>query len=40
MAAARWMADEKLLSVLSVHIAMRLNSSSLRKKFSMRWRHL
>jgi len=39
-AATRWIMARKLLSVLSARIAMRLNSLSLQKKFSMRWRHL
>ena len=39
-AAARWIMAAKLWSVLSARMAMRLNSLSLQKKFSMRWRHL
>ena len=39
-AAARWMMAAKLWSVLSARMAMRLNSLSLQKKFSIRWRHL
>ena len=39
-AAARWIMAEKLRSVLSLRMAMRLNSLSLQKKFSMRCRHL
>ena len=35
-AAARWMMAVKLVSVLSARIAMRLNSLSLQKKFSIR----
>jgi len=35
-AAARWMMALKLLSVLSARMAIRLNSLSLQKKFSMR----
>jgi len=30
----------KLVSVLSLRMATRLNSFSLQKKFSIRWRHL
>ncbi len=40
VAAARWIIAEKLWSVLSLRMAMRLNSLSLPKKFSIRWRHL
>src|SRR6266404_317986 len=39
-AAAKWIIEAKLWSVLSARIAMRLNSLSLAKKFSMRCRHL
>src|SRR5260370_42210276 len=39
-AATRWIMARYLLSVLSALLAMRLNSLSLQKKFSMRWRHL
>ena len=39
-AAERWIMAEKLRSVLSLRMAMRLNSLSLQKKFSMRCRHL
>ena len=39
-AAARWTMALKLASVLSVRRAMRLNSMSLPKKFSIRRRHL
>jgi hypothetical protein len=39
-AAARWIMEAKLWSVLSARMAMRLNSLSLPKKFSMRCRHL
>ena len=39
-AAARWIMASKLWSVLSARMAMRLNSLSLQKKFSIRWRHL
>src|SRR4051794_1979505 len=39
-AAARWIMAAKLGSVLSLRIAMRLNSFSLPKKFSIRWRHV
>ena len=38
--AARWIIAAKLLSVLSLRIAIRLNSLSLQKKFSIKWRHL
>ena len=34
------MAALKLMSVLSARMAMRLNSLSLPKKFSIKWRHL
>lgn len=39
-AAARWIMALKLWSVLSARMAMRLNSLSLQKKFSMRWRQV
>src|SRR5258708_9379499 len=39
-AVARQIIASKLPSILSLHIAMRLNSFSLPKKFSIRWRHL
>jgi hypothetical protein len=39
-AAARWIIAWKLRSVLSARMAIRLNSLSLQKKFSIRWRHL
>ena len=39
-AAARLMMAAKLVSVLSARMAMRLNSLSLQKKFSIKWRHL
>lgn len=39
-AAQRWIIAPKLASVLSLRMAMRLNSLSLHKKFSMRCRHL
>jgi hypothetical protein len=35
--AARYMIDSKLVSVFSLRNAMRLNSFSLPKKFSIRW---
>ena len=38
--AAAWIIAAKLASVLQARMAMRLNSLSLPKKFSMRWRHL
>ena len=38
--AARWIIAAKLVSVLSLRIAIRLNSLSLPKKFSIKWRHL
>lgn len=40
MAAPRWIIAAKLVSVLSLRMATRLNSLSLPKKFSMRCRHL
>jgi hypothetical protein len=39
-AAERWIIAPKLASVLSLRMAMRLNSLSLQKKFSTRCRHL
>ena len=39
-AAQRWIMPAKLASVLSLRMAMRLNSFNLQKKFSMRCRHL
>lgn len=39
-AVARWIMAEKLWSVLSERIAMRLNALSLQKKFSIKLRHL
>src|SRR5690554_1092580 len=39
-AAAKWIMALKLESVLSDLMAIRLNSLSLQKKFSIRWRHL
>src|SRR5882762_10743820 len=39
-AAARWIMEAKLWSVLSARMAIRLNSFSLPKKFSIRCRHL
>jgi hypothetical protein len=38
--ATSWIMAAKLRSVLQARMAMRLNSLSLPKKFSMRWRHL
>jgi len=38
--ALRWIMAAKLVSVLSLRMATRLNSFSLPKKFSIRWRHL
>ncbi len=40
MAAPRWIMAAKLVSVLSLRMATRLNSFSLQKKFSIRCRHL
>jgi Transposase DDE domain len=40
IAAPRKIMAAKLVSVLSLRMAMRLNSFSLQKKFSIRWRHL
>lgn len=39
-AATRWIMAAKLWSVFSARSAIRLNSLSLPKKFSIKWRHL
>ncbi len=39
-AVASWIMAVKLWSVLSARMAMRLNSLSLQKKFSIKWRDL
>jgi hypothetical protein len=39
-AAARWIMAAKLWSVLSLRMAMRLNSFKRQKKFSIKYRHL
>ncbi len=40
MAASRWIIVSKLVSVLSLRMATRLNSFNLQKKFSIRCRYL